>query len=309
MTNTTSTGLASLLAISLLPATAEAQREVWARGWDGNKHTTVFEDAQKGTHAGDGCAWAAAADTFPNPLISSLGPGISRGVIPGYLGTDINGWEIGIACAFGQLIAAAVAGDNVTFLHAVGSHAHESDEWVMLYRVDTSACESTIAGELKPKFKIHADVENDASLHTEEVVISGRSIMTISALELIADLQGEITQTDSGGSGSGSFKGWGFTLPLIIPSTGGAESTVSFIGPVQSGSASATTATMMLQTSASVSVSADGWTQFPFQDDSKVDGFLYDSMAGGRMVGTCSEPNDPNPLDCTGTRTVTCSWY
>ncbi len=315
----------ALLLISQSAGRAIAQS---AEGFDGDIYSTDIGSPTETQIDGDGCEWEATWDDLPTPLFRTFGPGLQSGTMPFwmYFGTDISGWEGTGGSAFGQIFLSLQAQDNLNFPLSAGALTFSSEEWVRLKRIDHSSCGSEIEGTLKPKFRISTAVANDASLADEYVEVSGQVILTIPMLELVSNLTGAIRQSDSGSSFGGTFNGAMLTIPIPVPSSGSNQTKATYVAERKVKKKLLSDVTLYTQQLANASCLADGWSAWPIIDESKVEGFLHDSLAGARLVGTCLPRFGPGggggggtpvfdgtesfgPCSCTEGRTVECSWY
>ncbi|HIG87753.1 MAG TPA: hypothetical protein EYQ25_11975 [Planctomycetes bacterium] len=288
----------TLLLISQSAGRAIAQS---AEGFDGDIYSTDIGSPTETQIDGDGCEWQATWDPLPDPLIEKYGPGMQEDTIFGYFGTDVTGWTGTGGSAFAQVFAAFKAKDNVTGLSSDGAYTFWGDQHVHLFRVDNNPCGSEIKGTLKPKFRIRAAVVNDASLSEESVDIDVHVTLTVPQLDIQSDLQGRIKQTDSGGSAQGSVSYGGVRFPVFVPSLGSTQSESGFMGIPQHETRELAEVDLYTAQNANISFLADGWTQWPLQDDSELEGFVYDSFAGAELRGSCLPRFGPGPGGGGGT--------
>ena len=131
--------------------------------------------------------------------------------------------------------------------------------------------------------------------------------------------QRELSETPPSGGGGPSIP-----IPAGLPTTGQKfERTFKKAEKRETKGRSA--ASMTTQQSVDASAYADGFITPPLWDESKVEGYIFDSLAGGLLVGTCIQPVPPveappgsgpsggggssTTLICTGTRQVSVTYY
>jgi len=230
----------------------------------------------------------------------------------------------------GQVFAAVTAEDSITLQAVSVAESFENDQEIRLYRSDDSECLSRIEGRLKPKYTIRTSIENPAFNGNERVEVGAFVGLAIHELDLENELDHSVKQTASGStvisnwtppSGGG---GPSIPIPAGLPTTGQKfERTFKKAEKRETKGRSA--ASMTTQQSVDASAYADGFITPPLWDESKVEGYIFDSLAGGLLVGTCIQPVPPveappgsgpsggggssTTLICTGTRQVSVTYY
>ena len=281
---------------------------------DGQLYETVFskpddfDPSSSKPWSSEECVWKRTSSDFPDPVGEVFGPGVLT-----YTSLDwdmLSGWQIVLGATHGQVYGSAVAKDEIDAGGASGSATRDGGGQVILERVDENACKSKFVGSLKPKFRIHTDILNAASLGDETVSAQARTIITIPALDMQADLSGSIDQDEDGSTGLEITIGAGgveTTLPL--PASSSLERTEQFVWALSSKEKNnLMSVTVDFQSHVDMACAADGWTLFPFWDLSAVEGMVYGSFAGVLIEGKCQKPNS-SPLDCTIDMSAESSWY
>lgn len=297
-------GVVALFALARIstataPTPMDSDLRAFGWTWNGEEYRTHFDWPQTGGTAGT-CAWSAATSGISDQdWTEEAGPGIrayETWPFDSYFGTGARGWKYYTYHGYGQMLVHGLAFDNVDLNSESISKSHMANTWIKLQKTDATACDHYKGVGLKPTFTIFAGVTNNASLSDDHIEITGRVIETSVNLGVVADLSGSVRGDDDGSSGSGAqVSVLGFSLPIPVPSTSSYTHQHTFTHALMSGSRRLDWEMVVMQTSDSVNAHANGWTEWPLQDDCEVRGWLFDSLAGVKLRAWCGSPSGAPP--------------